>query len=60
MILSQRKSRYASGGYFSFLREITMIELFPIKLEDARMYYANEAVKYSLGVRELRKQIQAL
>ena len=26
------------------------IELLPIKLEDARMYYANEAVKYHLDV----------
>ena len=32
-------------------------ELIRIKTEDARLYYANDAIKRQLGVRELRQQI---
>jgi len=33
------------------------IEILPLETEKARLYYANDAIKRNLGIRELRKQI---
>jgi predicted nuclease of restriction endonuclease-like (RecB) superfamily len=33
------------------------IEILPLKTEDARLYYANDAARRHLGVRDLRRQI---
>jgi predicted nuclease of restriction endonuclease-like (RecB) superfamily len=33
------------------------IEILPLKTEDARLYYANDAAKRHLGIRDLRRQI---
>lgn len=33
------------------------IEILPLKTEDARLYYANDAAKRRLGIRDLRRQI---
>lgn len=42
-------SRYLSWSHF--------IELFPLKSEDAKQFYAQLTINRALGVRDLRKQI---
>jgi predicted nuclease of restriction endonuclease-like (RecB) superfamily len=61
----RRMMRFAENfGDFQIVTELAsqlswshFIEILPIKTDDARMFYANEAVKRRLGTKELRRQI---